>query len=55
MVENKILYACKDHIDVALDDYINLEENAPYMVEISDENQVVCSYCEQKAKYKLLP
>ncbi|MBP1926799.1 CxxH/CxxC protein (TIGR04129 family) [Sedimentibacter acidaminivorans] len=54
MVENKNLYACKDHIEVALDDYINFEENAPYMVEVSDEEQVVCSYCEQKAKYKLL-
>ncbi len=55
MTENKILYACKDHIDVALDDYINCEENAPHMVEVSDENQIVCSYCEQKAKYSIMP
>jgi len=55
MGEDKILYACIEHIEVALDDYVNQEENAPNMLEISDENQMICSYCNEKAKYKLLP
>jgi CxxH/CxxC protein (TIGR04129 family) len=55
MGENKILFACKEHIEVALDDYVNFEEKAPHMVVIKDEDNVVCSYCEQEAKYKLLP
>lgn len=55
MIEDKILFACKEHIEVALDDYVNHEEKAPHMIVIEDENNSICSYCEQEAKYKLLP
>lgn len=55
MIEDKILFACEEHIEVALDDYVNFEEKAPHMVMVTDENHDICSYCEQEAKYRLLP
>jgi len=54
MLDNKILYACKEHIEVALDDFINEEEKAPIMLEMSEDTNEACNYCEQKAKYKVL-
>jgi len=50
MDENKIIYACIEHIEIALDDYINEKENAPNMQKCEDKT---CSYCSDKAIYKL--
>ncbi len=55
MNENKIIYACKEHIDIALDDYVNEEEKAPQMKIVADLGNLKCSYCENKAEYELLP
>jgi len=55
MTEDKIIFACKEHIENALDDYVNYEEKAPHMVMTTDENHVNCSYCEKEAEYQLLP
>ena len=50
MVEEKTIYACIQHIEMALDDYINEIENAPNMQKCEDRT---CSYCSEKAIYKL--
>ncbi len=50
MDENKIIYACIEHIEMALDDFINEKENAPNMQKCEDK---ICSYCSDKAIYKL--
>ena len=55
MNENKIIYACREHIDIALDDYVNEEEKAPQMKIVADIESFKCSYCENKAEYELLP
>lgn len=55
MTRDKIIFACKEHIENALDDYVNYVEKAPYMVRVIDENRVNCSYCEKEAEYQLLP
>jgi len=46
----KIIFACLEHAELALDDYVNLEEMAPQILKIQDEKQK-CSYCEKNAEY----
>ena len=55
MTNEKIIFACKEHIENALDDYVNYEEKAPNMVNVTEENHVNCSYCDKEAEYQLLP
>lgn len=55
MAENKIIYACKEHIEIALDDYVNEEEKAPQMKIVAVEACSKCRYCDKKAEYELLP
>lgn len=54
MDHNKIIYACKEHIEIALDDYVNEEEKAPQMRIVSKESSANCCYCDKKAEYELL-
>lgn len=53
--EDKVIYACKEHIETALDDFINIEEKAPTMNIVLPLSDISCSYCTNKAEYKLLP
>lgn len=55
MSENIVIYACTEHIDVAIDDYVNSEEKAPEMKIVTEEQNKKCTYCIEKAKYVLLP
>lgn len=55
MSESKIIYACTEHIDIAIDDYVNSEEKAPEMKIVSEEQNKNCTYCIKRAKYVLLP
>lgn len=52
MCENKIIYSCEEHIEIALDDYITRhnDEKAPNLELCSDET---CNYCNKNAKYKI--
>jgi len=54
MTENKIIFACKDHIEIALDDFVNTEEKAPQMKIVSNENSIKCDYCEKESVYEIL-
>ena len=40
--------ACRDHIEMALDDFVNKYETAP---EIILDSEKKCFYCEKKADY----
>ena len=51
MVDEKIIYSCLEHIEVALDDFVNETEDAPDMQKCDDKT---CSYCTNNASYKLL-
>lgn len=48
---DKIIYTCIEHVDMALDDFVNEEEQAPSM-EKCDENRP-CNYCNNTSTYKL--
>lgn len=50
MVKDKIIYACTQHIEIALDDYVNEKEDAPNMQKCEDKT---CNYCNNCAIYKL--
>ncbi|HOH69640.1 MAG TPA: CxxH/CxxC protein [Sedimentibacter sp.] len=43
------IFACKDHADQALDDYVNKNEAAPELIKASEEKK--CSYCQKNAEY----
>ena len=44
------IYTCVEHIEMALDDYVNEAELAPAMEKCED---MVCNYCSNKSAYKL--
>ena len=50
MDKDKIIYTCIEHIDMALDDYVNEAEVAPVMEKCEDKT---CDYCSNKSSYKL--
>jgi len=45
---NKTIYACEEHVDMAIDDYVNEFEEAP---EVSKEAFKQCRYCQLRAAY----
>jgi CxxH/CxxC protein (TIGR04129 family) len=46
----ELIYACEDHIDLAIDDFLVKNETFPLLSEAKTGN---CSYCEKPAKYIL--
>lgn len=48
MEENKKIYSCNEHIDMAIDDYVNTYEVAPN-IEICKDKK--CNYCQEKSEY----
>lgn len=52
MTKEKIIYACDEHVEMAIDDFINEQndEKAPSMEKCSDET---CKYCNMAAEYKI--
>jgi CxxH/CxxC protein (TIGR04129 family) len=55
MDEDEIIYACVEHIEIAIDDYVNSEERAPQMEIVAKDYNKKCTYCSDQAKYVLLP
>lgn len=53
MDENKVAYACGEHVEMALDDYVNAEEKAPSIDKINIFENIRCSYCKEQAVYIL--
>jgi CxxH/CxxC protein (TIGR04129 family) len=50
MNKENIIYTCLEHIEMALDDFVNELEVAPAMEKCDDRN---CDYCNNKSAYKL--
>lgn len=46
------IYACFEHVDLALDDYVNFQEAAPQIITFKEEEK--CSYCTNKAEYIIM-
>ena len=44
------IFACREHVEIAIDDFVNEMESAPQITVVVDE---VCSYCNNKAEYKI--
>lgn len=43
-------FACDDHIDMVMDEYINDNETFPELIECETET---CNYCKNKSKYEI--
>ena len=50
MPNQDTIYACNQHVEIALDDFINKYEKAPEIFETFNK-KFKCSYCEKNAKY----
>lgn len=50
MEKEIIIYSCKMHVEMAIDDFVNKAEAAPQIVKVEDKN---CSYCKEKAEYEI--
>ncbi|HAQ39651.1 MAG TPA: CxxH/CxxC protein [Clostridiales bacterium] len=50
MEKEAVIYACKEHVEMAIDDFVNTAEAAPQIIKVQNER---CSYCEEKAEYEI--
>ena len=53
MEEYKMIYCCKEHVELALDVVVDEYEVAPVLRELSDEEKLStgCEYCDEMATY----
>lgn len=49
-MHNINIFACNEHVNLAIDDFINKNEEAP---EIITAENCICSYCNKKAIYEV--
>ncbi len=47
-------YACDEHIDEVIDDFINMYNETPELVFNNQLKENCCNYCSNNAKYLLL-
>ncbi|HKM01770.1 MAG TPA: CxxH/CxxC protein [Sedimentibacter sp.] len=54
MEENieKIIYTCFEHVEQALDDFVNFQEIAPQIIKTNSEQK--CNYCHKNSEYKIM-
>ncbi|WP_037465454.1 CxxH/CxxC protein [Shimazuella kribbensis] len=48
-----MMYACEEHIDYVMEDFIDQYEVAPTMEIIEETELKVCVWCKKTATYKL--
>ena len=48
-----MIYCCKEHVELALDVFVDENEIAPVLKELTDEEELstICEYCEKQAVY----
>jgi CxxH/CxxC protein (TIGR04129 family) len=46
----KMIFTCEEHIDIAIDEYVDETEQAPD-IEPVDNNEQQCRFCEKTAVY----
>lgn len=44
------IYTCREHVEMAIDDFVNKREAAPQIVKVQDKK---CSYCKEDAEYEI--
>lgn len=50
MEKHEAIYACKEHIEMAIDDIVNKVEVAPQITKTENKK---CSYCNEQAEYEI--
>lgn len=55
MKKMEIIYACEEHIELALDVVVDETEKPPIVNKLSDEKQLstMCTYCKRNAMYEV--
>ncbi|HHZ01084.1 MAG TPA: CxxH/CxxC protein [Tissierellia bacterium] len=48
-MEEYEIYACMEHVDQAIDDYVNHMEAAPQLNKAEEAKK--CAYCQKSAEY----
>lgn len=46
-------FVCEQHLNTCMDDFVNLFETFPILDDISNLENITCSYCNLKAKYSI--
>lgn len=46
------IYSCIDHVEQAIDDYVNFNEEAPQLLITNKVRN--CTYCHEKAEYIII-
>lgn len=50
MEKQTVIFACKAHVEMAIDDFVNEKEAAP---EIINTQKNKCNYCKEDAEYEI--
>jgi CxxH/CxxC protein (TIGR04129 family) len=48
-----MLYACEEHIDYVMEDFIDQYEAAPTMEQLEHNENKICAWCKKTASYML--
>lgn len=48
----KIFFACMEHVEQAIDDYVNFQEAPPQLIKINEGQK--CTYCDENSEYKIM-
>jgi CxxH/CxxC protein (TIGR04129 family) len=51
--EIKTYVVCMEHVEYAIDDYVDFNELAPDVVQVTET--ITCDRCDQPAQFKLVP
>ncbi|MCL1950011.1 MAG: CxxH/CxxC protein [Turicibacter sp.] len=49
------MLTCLEHVEEAMDRYLDDEEKLPILVEVDDAQPVSCQFCDHRAVYKIIP
>lgn len=52
-MKETIIFACRQHIEMAIDDFVNTKEAAPRIDKTEKAQEDKCSYCEEAAEYEI--
>ena len=47
---NEEIFSCMEHVDIAMEEFINDYERSPILVENNNEK---CFYCKKNSKYQV--
>jgi len=49
------MYSCLEHIEEAMDRYLDELEKLPVLVEVDEATPTTCQFCTENAIYKIIP